>query len=74
MTLDDLITAINDETNVVANRIDNLKSELAAALSQGSPVTQAQLDELAAISTRLQGLGADPANPVPAPTTTTPSA
>jgi hypothetical protein len=59
--LDDLITAIDNETNAVAAEVDALKAQLAAAPT----VTQAELDKLTSISTRLQAIAADPANPVP---------
>jgi ABC-type transporter Mla subunit MlaD len=61
--LDDLITAIDNETNAVAAEVAALRAQLAAAPT----VTQATLDKLSSISTRLQGIAADPANPVPAP-------
>lgn len=64
--LDDIISAINTETNALAAKIDAL--EIAA----GGTVTQANLDALSAISARLKGLAApDDAPPVavaPAPT------
>jgi chromosome segregation ATPase len=62
--LDDLITAIDNETNAVAAEVAALRAQLAAAPT----VTQSTLDKLTSISTRLQGIAADPANPVPAPT------
>lgn len=61
--LDDLIAAIDNETNAVAAEVAALRAQLAAAPT----VTQATLDKLSSISTRLQGIAADPANPVPAP-------
>ena len=63
MSLDDLVTAIDNETNAVAAEVAALRAQLAAAPT----VTQATLDKLSSISTRLQGIAADPANPVPAP-------
>lgn len=68
--LDDLITAIDAETNAVAAETNAVAAEveaLKAALAAAPTVTQTQLDKLAAISARLQGIAADPANPVPAP-------
>jgi len=61
-TLADIITALNDNTNAVATRMDALLAEIAAA---GAAPTQAQLDSLQAISDHLKQLGANPANPVP---------
>lgn len=65
--LDQLISDINDETNALAAKIDSL--EIAA----GGTVTQANLDTLTAISTRLKGLAAPELAPVldaPAPVVT----
>lgn len=64
MSLDDLVIAIDNETNAVAAEVSALRAQLAAAPT----VTQATLDKLSSISTRLQGIAADPNNPVPAPT------
>jgi hypothetical protein len=61
--LDDLITALNDNTNAVGTRLDKLTAEIAAA---GAAPTPAQLAELQAVADHLKALGADPANPVPA--------
>jgi hypothetical protein len=66
--LEDLISAIDAETNAVAAEVDALHAQLAAA--QGATVTQADLDRLAAIRDRLKTIGSDPANPVPAPPAT----
>lgn len=55
--LEDVISAINAATNDLATRIDRLIGS--------STVSQAQLTELTAIRDRLNGLAADPANPVP---------
>jgi ABC-type transporter Mla subunit MlaD len=71
--LDDVITAINDATNSLAARVATIQGELTAALEAGTAPTQAQLDELGAIATHLNGIAADPTNPVPA-TAPTPSA
>lgn len=71
MSLDDLVTAIDNETNAVAAEVAALRAQLAAAPT----VTQATLDKLASISGRLQGIAADPNNPVPTPAApTTPAA
>jgi ABC-type transporter Mla subunit MlaD len=59
--LEQIITQVNDATNQVATRLDALETQL-----QGV-ATQDQLDELSAIKTHLQALGADPSNPVPPP-------
>jgi hypothetical protein len=61
--LDDLTKQIDDETNAIAAKIDSLQ------LKAGDAVTAEQLAALQAVSDRLKTLGADPANPVPAPTT-----
>lgn len=61
------LAAINDATNAVATRIAAIQAQLAAALAAGTPPTQAQLDEMASIVAHLNAIGADPANPVPAP-------
>lgn len=68
-TLDDLLTAIDNETNAVAAEVASLRAQLAAAPT----VTQATLDKLSSISSRLQGIAADPANPVPVPAATPPT-
>lgn len=57
----DLLAEINTETNNVATRLDDLVNQLASQ-SDASPEV---LDGLRAISARLQGLAADPNNPVP---------
>jgi len=62
--LSDLITALNDNTNLVAAKLDKLAAELAAA---GTAPTPEQLAQLQGISDHLKALGSDPANPVPAP-------
>lgn len=70
--LDDLTTALDQETTAIATRIDALTAELAAA---GQAPTAAQLASLSAISDRLKSLGVDPAAPIPAPVPTpTPAA
>lgn len=63
--LDDLTTAIDQETNAVAARIDKLTGELAAAVAAGQAPTAAQIAALQAVSDRLKTLGADPAAPIP---------
>lgn len=65
--LEDLVTAIDAETNAVAARIDHLGSELASALAAGQAPKAETLAALSTISDRLKSLGADPANPVPPP-------
>lgn len=61
--IDDLVTSLNDNTNLVAARIDRLITAV------GNNVTPEQLAELTAISDHLKALGQDPANPVPTPAT-----
>lgn len=75
--LDDLITAIDTETNLLAASVESdakVIADLRAQLAAAPTVTQATLDTLTSVSTRLQAandrlkaIGADPANPVPAP-------
>ena len=60
-TINDLITSLNDNTNLVAARIDRL----IAALPVGTVVTADQVAQLQAVSDHLKALGSDPANPVP---------
>lgn len=62
--LDDVITALNDNTNAVSARLDKLLAELAAS---GDAPTPEQIASLQAISDHLKALGADPSNPVPTP-------
>jgi len=67
-----LISDVNDATNLVATRLGTLETEvtdLSAQIAAGTPVTQEQLDgfgaSLSAVKDRLTALGADPSNPVP---------
>ena len=63
--LEDLVTALDAETNTLSAKMDKLVAELAAANGQApKPETLAALQ---AISDRLKVLGADPAAPIPAP-------
>lgn len=56
----DLTAAFNDETNVLAAKLD-------ALIAGGADdVTPEQIAGLQAISDRLKALGADPAQPIPA--------
>lgn len=71
--LEDLVTALDTETNAVAARIDKLSAELRDALSKGAPPAPATLTALSAISDRLKVLGSDPSNPIPASPATPPS-
>ena len=60
--LDDIISALNDNTNTVAARLDKLVQELA----QNSQAPSAgQLASLQSIADHLKALGADPTNPIP---------
>lgn len=67
-----LVADLNDETNSVAAKVDAQAAAIKALkdqIAQGSPVTQADLDEIATaltpISERLKAIGADQANPIP---------
>lgn len=55
------IIALNNATNNVATEIAALRARLA----NGDPVTPGELAQLDSLATRLEGLAADPANPVP---------
>lgn len=59
----DLLTEINTETNDVATKIDDLVAQLANQSDASPEVLQGLRD----VSTRLQGLAANPDNPVPGP-------
>jgi hypothetical protein len=68
-----LVAAINDETNVVAQKVDAQTAkiaELQAKVEAGGGVTAADLQELQdglqPISDRLTALGANPTDPIPA--------
>lgn len=70
--LEQFVTDLNDETNGISDRLDRNTATIDALklqIAQGTPVTQEQLDALAAgftpISARLRALGSDPANPIP---------
>lgn len=63
MDLSQVISDLDSNTNLVAAKLDKLIADLQAA--QGQAPTQAQLDQLAAISSHLKALGSDPAAPVP---------
>lgn len=63
--IDDVITALNTNTNAVAARLDQMIAEIAA--DKASTVSAAQLASLTAISDHLKTLGSDPAAPVPTP-------
>lgn len=63
--LNAVIVSINNATNDIAVTVTTLRNEL----SGGEPPSQAQLDALSAIAVRLEGIAADPSNPVPGTTT-----
>ena len=75
--LDDVLKAIDTETNAIAAGLDadaKVIADLRAQLAAAPTVTQATLDTLNGISTRLAASAArtaaiavDPANPVPTP-------
>lgn len=67
-----LVNDLNEETNTVAAKIDaqaEAIQKLKDQIAQGTPVSQADLDEiqsgLTPISERLKALGADPNEPIP---------
>lgn len=60
-TVQEVISALNNATNDVAAVLTGLRARLAV----GVPATQHDLEQLDAITARLEGLAADPANPVP---------
>lgn len=66
-TLEDLVKAIDDETNIVAKRIDNLQSDLAAAVANNQAPKPETLAELQSISDRLKNLGGSVTTPIPPP-------
>lgn len=65
--LEDLVAALDAETNAVAARIDHLSAELSAAIAAGQAPKPETLAALQAVSDRLKVLGSDPAAPIPAP-------
>jgi hypothetical protein len=64
---DQLIAALNAGTNLVGAHLQKLTDQLAAQRAAGEPATDAQLQSFQAVVDHLMALGADPANPVPAP-------
>ena len=63
---DDLITAINANTNLVAARMDVLLADVAARAKNGDPMTDAQFAALETLRDHLKALGSDVQLPVPA--------
>ena len=63
--LEDLVSALDTETNAIAAKLDKLQSELSAAIANGQAPKPETLAALSAISDRLKSLGADPAQPIP---------
>lgn len=61
----DLLKKIDDETTAVGAEVADLKGKIGTGMSDAD-VTELQ-GRLGAISDRLTGIAADPANPVPAP-------
>jgi hypothetical protein len=59
----DLLKKIDDETDAVAKEVADLKASIGTGMSPAD--VQVVHDRLAAISDRLEGIAADPANPVP---------
>lgn len=56
--LDDVVAQLDTATNEIAAELDQLRGEIANS-------DQATADRLAPLVQRLQGLAADPSNPVP---------
>ncbi len=65
--VNELLTKIDDETNQVAAEIQQLKDQIANSGGISAADADAVVAKLGALQTRLQGLAADPNNPVPAP-------
>lgn len=65
--LDEIISALNDNTNAVAARLDHLIAQLQSASQAPTP---GQLAELQSISDHLKAMGQDPAAPLPTSTPT----
>ena len=63
--LEDLTTALNNETNVLAAKLTSLQTSLATALANNQAPSDADIAALKAVSDRLTALGADPSNPIP---------
>ncbi len=63
--VDDLISAMNDETTAIAKRIDMLRGEIAASMTAGEIVKPETLTALAQLSDRLHQMGQDPTDPIP---------
>lgn len=61
--IDSLIQQLNDNTNMVAAKLDHI----AAVQQQTQTVTPEQINSLQSIADHLRSLGADNANPVPTP-------
>lgn len=57
------ISAINDDTNQLATVVTDLRSQIGVGMSQSD--VDAVNAQLGAIATHLQGIAADPNNPVP---------
>lgn len=60
-----LLTKIDDETNAVAAEVTALKDQIANSGGISAADADTVVAKLGAISDRLTGIGADPANPVP---------
>lgn len=70
--LEDLVTALDSETNAVAKKIDELTSALASAVAANQAPKAETLTALGAISDRLKALCADRSAPIPPATPTEP--
>lgn len=71
-SIEGLVAQMKTDTDAVAAKVDTQTqaiADLKAQIAAGSPVTQEQLDTLAAnlqpIADHLKAIGADPANPLP---------
>lgn len=69
-----LLDQVNTVTNTIAAKVTAEQAEIAALKAQiatGTPVSQEQLDAIAArlgtVATSLEAIAADPADPIPSP-------
>ena len=65
--LDDALTEIDNETNLIATELEQLRGQITAGDAGAA-------DRLQPVIDRLKGLAQDPANPVPSPEPTPPAA
>lgn len=62
----DLLAGVDEETNRIAAKIDELVAKLEAGGMSEAEEAEA-LEGLTAVADRLKTIGADPADPIPAP-------